>query len=138
MAKLGSYRRIVKTDFKPEQQPLVDQLGVTINNGFEQLYDALNKKLNFVDNVSSTIVDLNVTVSATGEPLQTTVFKLDASMNNKVSGIIVLNAYGAKNAAITPTGGVFVAFTKGENQLIVNNVKGLQANILYTLKLLVL
>ena len=70
MAKLSGYRRIVKTDYPDEYKSLVDQLSVSINNGFDTLYNALNGKLNFYDNISSTIAEVRLTVDIDGFPLQ--------------------------------------------------------------------
>lgn len=133
--KLPSYRRIIKTDYAEEYQLLVEKLAVSINYGFDTLYDALNQKLNFEDNISSTIAEFGVTVDSNGKPLQKTQFKLKASQTT-VQGLIVLNCFGAKNASILPSGGIFVSFEKSENFVNINNIKGLIPNIEYTIKLL--
>jgi hypothetical protein len=133
--KLPSYRRIYKTDYAEEYQSLVEKLAVSINYGFDTLYDALNQKLNFQDNFSATIAEFNVTVDTSGTPTQLTQFKLSAAQTS-VQGVLVLNCYGAKNPDTLPTSGVFVSFNKNENYVNINNIKGLTPNVLYTIKLL--
>jgi hypothetical protein len=133
--KLPSYRRIFKTDYAEEYQSLVEKLAVSINYGFDTLYDALNQKLNFQDNIASTIAEFSVTVDGDGKPTQKTQFKLNSSQST-VQGIIVLNCYGSKDTTVLPYGGIFVSFEKNEKFVNINNIKGLTANIPYTIKLL--
>lgn len=133
--KLPSYRRIYKTDYAEDYQALVEKLAVSINYGFDTLYDALNQKLNFQDNIASTITDFTVKVDENGKPTQKTQFKLNSSQST-VQGIIVLNCYGANNPDILPTSGVFISFEKNEKLVNINNIKGLLPNVLYYIKLL--
>jgi hypothetical protein len=133
--KLPSYRRIFKTDYAEDYQALVEKLAVSINYGFDTLYDALNQKLNFQDNIASTIADFDVTVDSSGKPRQKTQFKLSGSQTS-VQGLIVLNCYGAKDSTVLPTGGIFISFNKNENYININYIKGLQTDIQYTIKVL--
>lgn len=125
----------MKNDYDQEHQTLVEKLAVSINYGFDTLYDALNQKLNFQDNISSTIAEFSVTVDSAGKPTQKTQFKL-SSAQTSVQGIIVLNCYGSNDSSILPQGGIFVSFEKSEKFVNINNIKGLTANIPYTIKLL--
>lgn len=135
--KLPSYRRIFKTDYAEEYQALVDKLAVSVNYGFDTLYDALNQKLTFQDNFLSTIAEFNVAVDANGKPTQITQFKLSTSQI-AIQGLLVLSCTGANNPNDLPTSGVFVSFTKSENFVNINNIKGLVPGTLYTLKVLAL
>jgi hypothetical protein len=133
--KLPSYRRIYKTDYAEEYQALVEKMAVSINYGFDTLYDALNQKLTFQDNISATISEFAVKVDGNGKPTQKTQFKLNSSQTS-VQGIIVLNCYGANNPDTLPTGGIFVSFEKNENVVNINNIRGLLPNVSYNIKLL--
>jgi len=135
--KLPSYRRIYKTDYAEEYQALVEKLAVSINYGFDTLYDALNQKLNFQDNFSATISEFSVTVDGSGKPTQKTQFKLNSGQTS-VQGVMVLNCYGTKDNTILPESGIFVSFEKSENFVNIINIKGLITNIPYTIKLLAL
>ena len=133
--KLPSYRRIFKNDYAEEYEGLVEKLAVSINYGFDTLYDALNQRLNFEDNISSTIAEFAVTVDGNGKPTQKTQFKLKGSQTT-VQGVIVLNCFGTRDVNLLPQSGVFVSFERNENFVNINNIKGLLPNVSYTIKLL--
>ncbi len=137
MAKLSSYRRIVKNDYQDEFKPLIDQLSVSINNGFDTLYNALNGKLNFYDNISSTIAEVKISVDAGGFPLQKTQFKLSGN-NTNVEGILVLNAIGYNNSSLYPTSGLAVSYSSASGLVTIDNIKGLEPNKVYLVKFLVI
>lgn len=131
--KLPSYRRIFKTDYSDDYQELVEKLSVSINNGFDTVYDALNKKLNFTDNIDSTIAEFTVKVDAGGKPSKNTQFKLQGNQTN-VQGLIVINCYDEESNP--PPSAVFVSFVRNENSINIKNIKGLEANLTYTIKVL--
>lgn len=139
MAKLAGFRRLYSSDFDINNKQLIDQLGATYNPSIETLYDALNKKLTFADNFASTIITFNVTVDTNGSPIRATQIKLDNSqINSSINGVLVLNAVGSKNANLLPAGGVYVSATKNEGNLIIQNIKGLQADNPYNITILVI
>ena len=137
MALLSSFRRILKTDFKEEYQPLIDQLAVSVNNGFDTLYDALNGKLSFKDNILSTIAEFNVSVDANEDPRQQTQIKLKDGQQN-IEGVIVLSVQGVSDSSLLPTGGLAISFSKNNLVANINNIKGLEANKNYRIKVLIL
>lgn len=112
-------------------------MAVSINYGFDTLYDALNQKLTFQDNFLSTIAEFRVAVDVNGKPTQTTQFKL-TSTQTSIQGLIVLGCTGANDPNALPTSGIFVSFTKSENFVNINNIKGLVPGTLYNLKVLAL
>lgn len=131
--RLPSFRRLIRTDFKQEFQALVDQLSVSINIGIENLYDALNRKLTLRDNIACTVKEIDVKVDAAGTPTATTLFQMDIS--NRLDGLVVLNALNQDDSSIYPTSGIFVSWTQTQNGILINNIKGLQANQTYRLKI---
>lgn len=135
MAKLSSYRRIVKNDYQDEYKPLVDQLSVSINNGFDTLFNALNGKLNFYDNIASTITEIRVSVDSNGFPLQRTQFKLSGNQTN-IEGILVLKISGYNNPTLYPTSGLGISYTSDNGLVTITNIKGLETNKIYSIKLL--
>jgi hypothetical protein len=135
MAKLSGYRRIVKNDYPDEYKSLVEQLSVSINNGFDTLYNAINGKLNFYDNISSTIAEIRLAVDSDGFPLQKTQFKISGNQST-VEGILVLSASGYNNPDLYPSSGIAVSYSAGSGLVTIDNVKGLQPNKVYVLKLL--
>lgn len=132
--KLPGYRRLVKNDFKPEDQELVDKLSYPINTNIENLYDALNSQLTFSNNFIATVRDVIFTVDSTGKPTNTTSFSL--SFTGTVSMVVVGNATNLSNGNIYPTGAPFVSWTQNQTSVVINNVTGLQANQSYKLRLI--
>jgi hypothetical protein len=137
MAKLSSYRRLYDQDFEPQYKRLVTTLGTTMNASFDELYSALNNKLTFKDNISCTIATFTVTVNSFGVPSVKTQFKLEANQAN-VEGLMVLDTYGAKDPTILPVAGVFVSFARNDSNIIIQNIKGLQPDTPYKVKVLVI
>lgn len=135
MAKLSSYRRLIKTDYAQEYQPLIEQLGVSINNGFDTVFNALNGKLNFADNIASTITEFKVTVTSDGTPQQTTQFRLGNNQTNLI-GLLVLNVSGADNPSLRATSGLAIAYTPNNGIVTINNIKGLETGKAYLVKVL--
>lgn len=137
MAKLSGYRRLIKTDFAQEYQPLIEQLGVSINNGFDTVYNALNGKLNFTDNILSTIAEFKVTVNSDGTPQQTTQFKLDKNQSNLI-GLLVLTISGVDDPNLRATSGLAISYTPNSGIVTINNIKGLETGKAYNIKVLAL
>jgi hypothetical protein len=137
MAKLSNYRRILSTDYEDQYKSLVDRLATSLNNSFDEVYSALNNNLTFSENMLSTVATLTVTVDSTGAPLRTSQFKVNSNQSN-VTGIIVIYAAGTDTAATPPSGGVFVSYTKNDTLVTISNIKGLVANIPYSIKLIAL
>lgn len=133
--KLGSYRRIIKTDYPAEYQDVVEQLGTSINKGFNDFYNLADHNITFGDNISATIATFNVTVDANGNPSQQTQVPLNNNQT-KAQGVVLLNATGTTNTSLLPSGGVFISFVNNSNSIIVKNIQGLQANNQYTLTVL--
>jgi hypothetical protein len=137
MAKLSGYRRLIKTDFAQEYQPLIEQLGVSINNGFDTVFNALNGKLNFADNILSTIAEFRVTVREDGTPQQTTQFRLDKNQSNLI-GLLVLSITGADDPSLRATSGLAISYTPNSGTVTISNIKGLEAGKPYLIRVLAL
>lgn len=137
MAVLSSYRRIYDQDYQGPNQQLVSQLATPINQSFSELYTALNNGLTFQDNFLATVATVNVVVDANGTPTGNTQFKLGAYQTT-LSGVLVMNAFGAQDATQLPSSGVFIGFKKNNNYVTIQTVKGLTAGITYTLTVIAL
>ena len=131
MAKLSNYRRIYKNDFPEESRPIIEKLSVTVNQSFDEIYQALNRNLTFADNITSTIATVNVSISSDGTPSTKTSFKLSSTQKN-VNGIIALSASGPK----FPIAGIFISFTNDSGIITINNIQGLSPGSTYSLTLL--
>lgn len=135
MAKLSGYRRIMKGDYAEEYRPFIEQLAVSVNNGFDTLFTALNGKLNFYDNIASTIVEIKVAVDSNGKPIQKAQFKLSNNQTN-VEGILVLKITGADDPTLLAESGLAISYTLQNNVVTINNIKGLKSQNFYYIKLL--
>lgn len=133
--KLSSFKRIITQDFPKESQKLIEQLGSTLNDSFNQVYSALNKRLTFSDNIACTIKDVEVIVDSNGNPTQIASFSLDVP-NMPVLGVVVIKADNLTNSVIYPTSSPFVSFQIVGNTVRINNITGLQANQVYRLKVI--
>jgi hypothetical protein len=121
--KLPNFRRIYKTDYKEEFQDLVEQLSVTLNNGFESLYNALSGNLSLKDNISCTLKSIQVTVDANGTPNPAVTIALDKK--TAVQGLSVLKIDNLTNATSYTAGGVTVNFSITDSGVKFDNIRGL-------------
>lgn len=131
--KLPTFKRLNKTDYEKDFQGLIETLSFSINNGIEVIYQALNKSLNLNDNVACTVKQFAVEVKEDGTPKTATTFTLDT--NNRILGIMVLNATNQNNASIYPTSTPFISFSQSGKTITINNIKGLQSGQKYLLTL---
>ena len=132
--KLPNFKRLYDQDYQQEFKGLVGQLAVSINSGFEVLYEALNKKVSLRDNIACTVRDVNVVVDATGNPKNRTTFSLDSN-SVVVDGCQVIRATNNTNSNTYPSNAVFISFTQTNSGVEINNVTGLQQNQQYTLRI---
>lgn len=130
--KLPSFRRLITQDYPKEFQKLIDTLSVSLNNGIEVLYQALNNQITLRENIKSTVKDIILSVDANGVPTQQAAFTLDVTGN--IDLIMVGLAVNQTNSSAFPTSGVFLSWSQNTNTIIINHVTGLQANQQYLLR----
>lgn len=136
MALLPTFKRLNTNDYKPEEQDLVEQLGLTINDGMQSVYDALNRKLTFEENFLGAIKDVQVSVDATGKPRNLTT--LITGLSSAPRGITVIQAENLTNTQVYPTGSPWVSYNVINNGIQIVNVTNLQTNNIYRLRILIL
>lgn len=132
--KLPSFKRLFTTDFDEEYQDLVNKISASLNDGFENVYNALNRRLTLEQNIACTVRDFPVTVDADGEPLTDTFVKLDNTL--PILGTSIIKATNQINPNTYPTGQPFVIGELTNSGWRVLNVSGLQANQPYILKVI--
>ena len=135
MPKLPSFRRIRVEDYAQEDRSLVEKLSVSLNYGIEALYEALNNKLTFSDNFSSTVGVIELMVDAAGLPTSTANFSITAG--NKATGLLIADVRGVNEPAY-PTAGVTASWTQNNSNIIINHITGLQPNKLYSIRFIAL
>jgi hypothetical protein len=129
MGLLQSYRRIFNTDYAKQYQDLINTLAVSINQGFDNLYQMANNNVSLTNNILCTVASVPVTVNSSGTPTTSTAFAI--SFTTKMLGATVLNAVGPSGTY--PTSQPFISFTQNNQNIVINNISGLQANTQYTL-----
>lgn len=136
MSQLDNIRRIIVEDFPQEDRNTISKLAVVINHFMENVYNVLDKNVDF-DNLNQELVDLTITVDASGVPTKTT--KLSTAKIRNPQGILVIRAINKTNRSNYPTSAPFVSYTPlGGNLQKINNISGLQADEEYQLRLLVI
>lgn len=131
--KLPSFKRLIKTDFKSEDQELVSGLASIWNYGIEVLYLALNNRLTLSENLSAIVKDYNVQVDANGEPSVTFIIPSSTEINDvRIAKIDNLTSPSNK-----PTTAVMVVdWEPVKNGIMINKIVGLTANQLYKLRII--
>jgi len=133
MTKLATYKRLTTGDFEEEQQPLIEQLAFPINDGFNELYFAMNGRVDLKNNLFCTVKDVEITVNVSNIPTSTASFTLDKT--GKVLGCQVIYAVNQVNSASYPTSQPFVSFTQNGNTVTINHISGLQAGQRYIVRI---
>ncbi len=105
---------------------------MSLNNGVQVLYDALNNQLTIRDNFKASVRDINLTVDADGKPTQNSAFSLNTT--DKVEGVIVFSAINQINSNVYPLAAVQVFGAQSTNSFIIAKITGLQPNALYTIR----
>lgn len=131
---VGTFRRLFKGDYPQEQQPLVEQLSVTINNGLEILYNLANNRISLRDNILCTVKDFDAQVTGTGAPQGNSLIKLDSTA--RPDGLVVLKCDNLSNPT-NYSGSVMVHFNIVETGIQVTNIKGLTVGDKYRIRLVV-
>lgn len=132
--KLNVTKRIVKEDFKPEDQELVGKLGFTLNPFFEQISQVLNKNLTIEENFNMEVKIIDLKVDAGGLPTTTAAYQ--STLRTKVRGTMVMDARNLTNTTTYPTSGPFINFLQENNLVTIQHVTGLQAGDNYRLTVL--
>lgn len=133
MAKLPNFKRIFKTDYDQKDQDLVEKLAVTINNGFELLYNQNNRGIDLSNNLACTVRSIEVIVNSSGIPTAGTGFTIDTS--GQIKGTQVLRAVNLTNSSVYPTSAPFISFTQDNKTITINHIAGLPANNKFSITL---
>ena len=129
-----TFRRIFKGDYPQDQQDLVDKLSVSINNGFEVVYNAMSHNVSLTDNMFATVSVIQVKVGATGNPTSSLSFKINTA--GPIKGNQVIQARNLTNPNVPVTSCPFLTYSQNDTQINVSNVAGLPAG--YTFELTVI
>lgn len=136
MAKLPTLRRLFKNDFKPEYSELVEKLIVSINNGFDNVYDALNNKITLKNNVLCNIKDFTVQVSPTGIPTSSLILNVD--FKNNINIVTVGKINNITNSLLYPSSGVTITWEQlSPGALQIKHITGLTEGQSYNIRVVI-
>ena len=131
--KITGSKRILMEDFKKEDQALVSNLAYVLNPFLEQVVQAFSKNITVSENLNMEYKTVMIEVDANGLTLNTASFQ--TTINN-ISGLVVINI--SSDDGSYPLGAPFCSYTKDGKVVKIQHVTGLDVNIKYTMKVLVL
>lgn len=134
MAKIPNFRRITPEDYDPEFQPLIENLGVNLNDFMKNVTDTINGNLDY-SNISQKIITFDVLVDASGKPSGNN--QINIGKNNPI-GIQIIKVTNKTSATTMPTQVPFITYTElGNNLIRIENIQGLTAGHKYSLNVIV-
>lgn len=133
MPNLGFLKRLIREDFNKDDRDLVDKIASILNPALEQIVIILNKGLAMSD-LNTQEKDIELTVDASGFPLNNTSFKYE--LKSKCRMVMVGRAQAINVNGVYPTGGHSVSFTENGGQITINHITGLPANQKFLLRVI--
>lgn len=140
MGKIEAPKRIRAEDYESDDRPLINRLSATINNFHEQVYQTLNRNIDF-ENLTQSIVDVIVVRDNAALPASSLKQRIPvkSGLNRKILGAVCISATNTDDITMSPESQPFVTFTLSSiGFLTIEKVTGLQANSSYSLKLLLI
>lgn len=131
--KIPSFRRVFQQDYPKDFQGLVSQLAVTINQGFETLFQLANNGITLGDNVSCSVNTFTVVVDSGGVPTVKTTVALTTDPSRPTRQVFVGKVVNNTVSTAYPTGAVFATWTTDGKNLVIQNLTGLTAENSYTI-----
>ena len=126
-------KKLVKEDFPSKDQELVGKIGFILNPVILQITNVLNKGL-AINNLSTQIKTLTITVDAKGVPVHPSSFATD--LKGKCIALQVGRAQNTTTSTTYPTGAPFISFSENNGQIQVLNITGLTAGDNWNLTLI--
>lgn len=132
--KLPTQKKILREDLK-EAPGWIGGIIDPINNFMESVYQALNKNITFTENISSFIKEIIYKTPSTYPVMENVEFV--NSLKTKAVGVFLMQAV-EKTSYVPATGPVYVPWVEDNGTIIISPIQGLQANMTYVIKLLVI
>lgn len=126
-------KRIVKDDYPPQYQDLVDRLGFGLNSFMEQVIALFTNNIDFT-NLAQQKVTITIKTDSTGTPIGNNAFK--TTLVNKVTGIVTLSGTITSSTNQFVTNYPFITFTQNSSIITINNISNLSPNTTYNFLLL--
>lgn len=134
MAKIQSFRRIIKEDVEEKYRPLVEKIGTSINQFADDVTSALNNNITIADNLNQFIKDVTFSVDSSGSPNPALSFK--STLTGLCQGFTVIKVENLTSSTVYPTNTPFISFGENNKLITVNNITGLVANNKYKIRII--
>lgn len=132
--RLPNLRSIRAEDFPTDDQKTISLLGPIINEFMRRTIDIVNGNIGF-DNKQDVLKQIRVRVDANGKPISNNTVNIEKS---SFVGMQVINAVNLTVNGVTPTSAPFISARKvSGNQVVMDNILGLQANNEYLLTVII-
>jgi len=126
MPKIDNIKRIIVEDFDKDQQDTIAKIAEVLNPFMEQVYNALNNRIDFT-NLNQEVITLTTTVNSSGVP--TKALKFATSVVRYSYGAIVVSVENTTDRTMFPSAAVFVSFVPENSGLFsVQRIFGLLPN----------
>lgn len=134
MAKFGFLKRLVKEDFKKEDQAIIDKIAFILNPALESLTQALSNNLTFEENLNAQVKELELIVGSNGIPTSSVSFS--STLKGTCKGLMVVRVENLTNSVAYPSGAPFISFSDNAGQITINHITGLTAGNKYRLRVI--
>lgn len=125
MPKLNNVQRIRPEDFNEDYSQLVAQLGDILNEFMQQVVDLSDKNVDF-ENLNQNLIQFDITVDASGNPLSTNQINVGKTAPN---GMNIIYAQNLTSSQVYVNSQPFISYVRQGNGLVtVKNIAGLPAN----------
>ena len=122
MARIPSTKRFIVEEFK-EQRPWIEKLLGPLNDFILNVNNAFNNNLTFTENLSSQISVVKFQTDSSGNIFGDYSFK--NNLKGNAVGVWIVRIQDTAANPVAVTSGVFVDWSNGDGQIIINNVTGL-------------
>ena len=134
MAKIPNFRRITPEDYDSDYQPLIETLGVNLNDFMKNVTDTINGNLDY-SNITQKIITIDILVDSTGKPTGNN--QINIGKNSPI-GLQVIKITNKTSSSTFPKQVPFITYTElGNNLIRIENIQGLTAGHKYSLNIIV-
>lgn len=133
MARVPDFKRLSKEDFPAKYRDLIEKLALPINSHIEQVRNALNGNLDFV-NLAQEAKTFTFTTDVTGQPLTQITF--NSGLSSNVQGMLVSRVVITSNNTAFANTLPVVSWSQSNNLITITNIGGLQPETAYQLSVL--
>jgi hypothetical protein len=139
VAKLPNIKRISREQFQ-SAPGWIDQLIAPINTFFEIVYNALNKDINFNDNITCQLKQINfkTTAAYNNTAANFTEITFPRTLVSTAQGLFVLQLMVVANNYVWIGNGVFVNWYDNNGVITIPLISGLAASTEYNLNMMVI